>query len=125
MPQVANTSRGPGGASAQSGVAPVGNCKTTHVPRSQPAPNTFISKAQENRCTRGGAPQVLALREGETLPEGYSYVVRTPAPAKNTKPPTDTVDMSTPPDVEAHMAGEDACGRSKAEGRWKKERDKK
>ena len=108
MLQVASTSRGPGVPSTQSGTAPARNCKTTHVPRPPPAPNTLVSKAQENRGTRGEAPQVLALREGQALPEGYSYVVRTPGSLNKRKPPTDTVDLSTPPDVDVHVAGEDA-----------------
>ena len=60
-------------------------------------------RADTNQRRTSGISEVLALREGEALPEGYRYVYREPGKrtgehASTAAKHTETVDLSTPAD---------------------------
>ena len=84
----------------------MGNATTSLVPVSGVGPNMSISRAQEKPSKTDGAPQVLVLREGESLPEEYTFLVcalTTPTVAPKF---TEMVDLTTP-DAASHMSMED------------------
>lgn len=51
---------------------------------------------------------MLALREGQALPEGWRYVVRGQSESSRPRAGTETVDLTTQPDAGAEAAGEEA-----------------
>ena len=85
-----------------------GNCTTNTVPTPVGDPRPSRSSAQGRRSNADGVPPMLAVREGEPLPEGYTLVVRAPATPGCTKKPTETVDLSTPPECAAPKSREDS-----------------
>ena len=117
--QVASTSRASSGASLSRGGPMVGNCAATPTPLPRTAPTISTSRGQGRHGPAQGAPQVLALREGEELPEGYKYVVRDPATPTAVRKSTETVDLTTPRDAGMHRSREvlHTSARSAAERR--------
>jgi hypothetical protein len=52
-------------------------------------------RQQEGRGAVEAPPQVLLVREGEPLPEGYTLAVRAPATPAGRSRSTEVVDLST------------------------------
>lgn len=106
--QVASTSRGGSAPSSGRAGSSVGTARTPPVPTGVGHRHDNIPQ-EEGRCvTTDGCPQVLAVREGEPLPEGYTLVVRTPATPTTAPKPMDMVDLTTPPDAATETMMEDA-----------------
>ena len=99
--QVASTSRASSGPSSSRGGGTAGNGPTNLAPSSVGDPSPSSATAHERSTREDGIPQVLAVREGEPLPEGYTLVVRAPTTPGCRMKPTETVDLSTPPDCAA------------------------
>lgn len=109
--QVATTSRGNKGRALQRGGGNVQNARTWAGNVAPQAPPTSTTRAQGNRPGKEGPAEVLAIREGEELPDGYEYVVRTggkegAAHVSKAAITTDTVDLTTPPEGEVMREGE-------------------
>jgi hypothetical protein len=112
--QVASTSRGSSGTcSSRSGGG--GNFTTNPVPGGGVnPPNVSNLREEDRRGTTDAPPQVLAVREGEPLPEGYTLVVRAPATPTGAPRCTDTVDLVTPPESAAPVTGDTESSKRKA-----------
>lgn len=67
-----------------------------------------VPRARESLEPGEGATNLLAMREGETLPAGYIIVVRDPAATPQAAHKIASVDLCTPPTGGAHAAGEDS-----------------
>ena len=105
--QVAGTSRGSGGAPNYRGGHNVGSFRPPAAPVQAPSAGTSTKRAPEKAGTLGMAPSVMAVRDGETLPAGYSYVVRDTAHPHTSDIPRETVDLTTQPEGPGHAGGED------------------
>lgn len=110
--QVATTSRGSSGRALQRGGAHVQNGRTLSGNVPPHALQSLNSRAEGDRPRIEGATEVLTLREGETLPKGYTYVTRTRgnegvAPVRKAVISTNTVDLTTPPEGGHHAVGGD------------------
>lgn len=116
--QVASTSRGSTGAPPNRGGVAVRNSRTaSDVPERRPT--NSAPRLRENEGTTEESVEVLALREGQALPEGYRYVVRGDAASTTPREGLETVDLTTPPDAQLKVAGvdEDVAKRRAAERR--------
>lgn len=100
--QVPSTSRANTLAGTHRGRPTVEHSRTTNAPLRAEEERMPISRAEGSRRSTEGQAQVYAVREGEELPAGYTYVVRAPVlPAfatRNVRNQTETVDLSTPPE---------------------------
>lgn len=116
---MAGTSRG-----SVPGDSHAGRAETGRTPQGE---RIAPSRGEDIGQRRGGPVEVLALREGEALPEGYTLVQRGPGNVKATNASTDvlrtpTVDLTTPPRTWPRSGG---CrwGGFKTGSRGKKECD--
>ena len=103
--QVATTSRGSSGRPLQRTGANAPVARTPRANVAPIAPQNSNSRAKVNCPRTGGAAEILAIREGEVLPEGYTYVTRTQVYDAGTRVQkgansATTVDLTTPPDEE-------------------------
>lgn len=101
---MAGTSRG-----SVPGDSHAGRAETGRTPQGE---RIAPSRGEDIGQRRGGPVEVLALREGEALPEGYTLVQRGPGNVKATNASTDvlrtpTVDLTTPPERGPDLAGAD------------------
>ena len=119
--QVATTSRGSSARPLQrGGLAHVPNARTSSGNVAPQAPPTSTTRAEGSRSRKEGPGEILALREGEALPEGYDYVVRTrgnegAAHGAKAALPRDTVDLTTPPEGGPSAGGETSTERSEGQ----------
>jgi hypothetical protein len=104
--QVANTSRGSSGPSSNRGGGNVENATTSHVSISGWSEPVHLKSTREAREVRWGSASTCPTR-GECLPEGYTFIVRTPATPTIAPKFMETVDLTTPPDAAFHMSMED------------------
>ena len=107
LAQVASTSKGGDGQRSERGGDSAGNQRTATIPTREPAADTRNTRDQHIAGADAGAPEVLMLREGQTLPEGYTLVVCDPRPLNIATLSPDILDLTTPPDRDAHMVEED------------------
>lgn len=80
---------------------------TPAVPEPEPSGDTTNRRAQGNRTTEERGVKVLALRDGDPLPDGYKYVVCEPVQPPRRMNSVDMVDLTTPPDDPPPTRGED------------------
>lgn len=95
---MASSSRGGTGPSPDRAAASAGNGRRTSERVPEPPLPVPRPRAEENRGTTKTPPIVLAIREGEALPAGYTYVVRESPRITTASNATKTVDLSTPPE---------------------------
>ena len=105
--QAASTSRASIGAPTHRGAGSVGNPRANPVTESPRRTNTPNRRAHRDRGTADVVPKVLALREGEPLPDGYKYVVCEPVQPTTIENTTEMVDLTTPPEDTVRTPGED------------------
>ena len=70
-----------------------------------PATHIQLPRPPETHGLAAPAPDVIAVREGATIPQGYKYVVREDAPIPRSS--SEMVDLTTPPDGAPQMNNED------------------
>ena len=103
---------GSGGRPLQRGGGNVAVVQTPSANVGSVAPQSSNCRADANRARTKAAGEMLALREGQELPEGYTYVTRTPVQdgggrVRRAGISADTVDLSTPPEGERAVEGGD------------------
>ena len=115
---MASTSRGaPGPSPSRSGTT-AANLMRTATRMAEPGPHIPMPSARPNHGLAEGASDVIAVREGAAIPEGYALHVRAPAPTH--RPSNEMVDLTTPPDPDANQLGEDADNRKRQNAERKK-----
>jgi hypothetical protein len=110
--QVAGTSRGHHDAAGSFGGTSGVNCRTPPGPKTPQTPGITTPSAEERRWTAEGPPNLIAVREGDALPKGYSYDVRAPPNASPAQVASvlncgDGVDLTKQPDDASHGVGAD------------------
>lgn len=105
--QVPSSSRGGSGLPSSSARATAGNGSRTTAHTPEAGASNEMHRHRENRGPTVHHLEVLAVREGQPLPEGYVQVARAPAPPFTPKKRTETVDLSTPPDGDEHVPPEE------------------
>lgn len=95
--------------SSSRGSAAVGPQRAQAEPsRGAPVERPSAPRAGDNQPWAGGPSSIIAVKEGETVPEGYTLAVRNVGKAADGRGSTavisrDTVDLCTPPDSAANM----------------------
>ena len=111
-----STSRGSSAACSSRGGG--GNSTIIPAPASGGTPNVSNWREEERPRTADMPPQVLAVREGEPLPEGYTLVIRAPATPTGAPRCTDMVEHVTPPPSAPPLTGDmESSKRKSAERR--------
>lgn len=105
--QVLSTSKACSGAATRRGRPTEENCRASTMPVAPQEPPTEYNDQQQTGNTMEVPTKVIALREGDALPEGYIYGVHADAQfvsidAKGVKKRPDAVYLCTPPKATPH-----------------------